>query len=146
MKALSVRQPWAWAFFAPIAHPKDVENRDWFIDFHGRLAIHAAKGCTRDEYEDALDWMRHVAPEAARACPAYDSLVRGAVIGTVVANGGTRRSSSRWFVGPCGLLVSNPQELAVPVPVRGALGFWEWDPQAARAAPDSRQGELCLEA
>ena len=39
MKALSVRQPWAWA----IAHGhKDVENRSWPTQWHGRLAIHAS--------------------------------------------------------------------------------------------------------
>ena len=31
MKALSVKQPWAWAIF----HGKDVENRDWPTNVRG---------------------------------------------------------------------------------------------------------------
>ena len=55
--ALSVRQPWAWAI---IHAGKDVENRSWQAVNHGlrrrgRIAIHAAKGLTRDEYDDARE-------------------------------------------------------------------------------------------
>ncbi|MQA14935.1 MAG: ASCH domain-containing protein [Pseudonocardiaceae bacterium] len=40
MRALSIRQPWAWA----ILHAgKDVENRSWPIRHRERLVIHAAK-------------------------------------------------------------------------------------------------------
>lgn len=39
MKALSVRQPWAWL----IAHGvKTVENRTWATNFRGRFYIHAS--------------------------------------------------------------------------------------------------------
>jgi len=51
MKALTIRQPWAWAIFHA---GKDIENRDWPTRLRGRIAIHAAKGMTRDEYESAL--------------------------------------------------------------------------------------------
>ncbi len=50
MKALSIRQPWAWL----ILHGgKDIENRDWATRFRGRVLIHASKGMTRDEWGDA---------------------------------------------------------------------------------------------
>lgn len=40
MKALTVRQPWAWAIF----HGKDVENRSkWKYRFTGILTIHAGQ-------------------------------------------------------------------------------------------------------
>jgi len=59
MIALSVRQPWAWAI---IHAGKDIENRSWQAVNHGlrqrgRIAIHAAKGMTRDEYEDAANFI-----------------------------------------------------------------------------------------
>lgn len=52
--ALSVRQPWTHAI---IHFSKDIENRSWQainrgLRFRGRIAIHAAKGMTREEYED----------------------------------------------------------------------------------------------
>lgn len=54
MKALSLRQPWAWA----VLHAgKRVENRRWSTRFRGEILIHAAKGCTAKEYEGAVRWM-----------------------------------------------------------------------------------------
>jgi hypothetical protein len=40
MKALSVRQPWAWAIIYAL---KNVENRGWPIHYRGDILIHAAK-------------------------------------------------------------------------------------------------------
>ena len=39
LKALSLKQPWAWAIF----HGKDVENRTWSTPYSGKLLIHASK-------------------------------------------------------------------------------------------------------
>lgn len=49
--ALSIRQPWAWLI---IHGGKDIENRTWPTRFRGRVAVHAGKGMTRDEYEAAM--------------------------------------------------------------------------------------------
>ena len=40
MKALSIRQPWAYAIFHL---SKDVENRSWPTRYRGRKAVHVAK-------------------------------------------------------------------------------------------------------
>jgi hypothetical protein len=40
MKALSIRQPWAWLI---ITGHKDVENRSWTTTYRGPLLIHAAR-------------------------------------------------------------------------------------------------------
>jgi ASCH domain len=37
MKALSVRQPWAWAIISAL---KDIENRGWPIHYRGDILIH----------------------------------------------------------------------------------------------------------
>jgi hypothetical protein len=50
MKAISVRQPWAWAI---IYSTKDIENRGWPINYRGDILINAAKMCTKKEYESA---------------------------------------------------------------------------------------------
>ena len=50
MKALSIRQPWAWLI---IKGHKDIENRSWPTAFRGRVLVHAAKGMTTSEYVDA---------------------------------------------------------------------------------------------
>lgn len=55
MKALSIRQPWAWAI---LNAGKRVENRSWqACHYRGPLLIHAAKGCGVEEYADAAMWM-----------------------------------------------------------------------------------------
>mgnify|MGYP001114609934 CR=1 FL=1 len=61
MKALSIRQPWAWL----IVHAgKNIENRSWRSHYHGRFLVHAAKGMTRQEYDEAKAW--------AHACGAIE--------------------------------------------------------------------------
>ncbi len=54
MKALSLRQPWAWA----VVHGgKTIESRRWTTRFRGPFLIHAAKGMTRTEYLEATDFI-----------------------------------------------------------------------------------------
>ncbi|WP_206002040.1 ASCH domain-containing protein [Paraburkholderia aromaticivorans] len=50
MKALSIRQPWAWLI---VKGHKDIENRTWSTRFRGRVLIHAGArlwclGTTKD--------------------------------------------------------------------------------------------------
>jgi hypothetical protein len=40
LRALSIRQPWAWAVAAGL---KRIENRSWRVSYRGPLAIHAAR-------------------------------------------------------------------------------------------------------
>jgi hypothetical protein len=92
MKALSIRQPWAWA----ILHAgKDVENRGIVamrhMNFTGldRIAIHAAKGMTRAEY----DYARQFIESRGARCPEAADLLRGGVIGSVGVAGVNRRAA-----------------------------------------------------
>jgi len=124
LKTLSVRQPWAWAL---IHAGKDVENRSVGALRHmnlragHRLAIHASKGMTREEYEEGADFMRGLGV----VCPAARDLVRGAIIGSVEIVGVVKRSDSPWFFGPRAILVCDPHPCE-PIPCRGALGLFAW--------------------
>ena len=53
MKALSVRQPWAWAIIYAL---KNIENRGWPINYRGDVLIHAAKTCTKKEYQLSIEF------------------------------------------------------------------------------------------
>ncbi len=79
MKALSLRQPWAHA----VVHlGKHIENRRWPTRFRGEFFIHAAKGMTRHEYEDAVCFIHEAAGiVVANMVPAHDELDRGGIIG-----------------------------------------------------------------
>ena len=123
--ALSVRQPWAWAI---IHAGKDIENRSWSwqavnhgLRQRGRIAIHAAKGMTRDEYDEARDFI----DRQGRNCPDAHALHRGGIIGSVEVVDVVSDSDSPWFFGPRGLVLSDPTACAF-VPAGGQLGYFKW--------------------
>jgi len=130
--ALSVRQPWAWAICAGV---KDIENRSTFAvskaGFDPRpVAIHAAKGMTRDEYEDAFDFMARLGVN----CPLPKDLVRGAIIGAATITEIVKDHASPWFFGPRGLVLAN-QCAVQPIPAVGALGYFHWSRHGDLDAP-----------
>lgn len=131
--ALSVRQPWAWAI---IYAGKDIENRSWQAVNHGlrqrgRIAIHAAKGMTRDEYEDTVDFL----VSRGVGCPDAKDLMRGGIIGSVEVVDVVSESSSPWFFGPRGLVLRNPEPCTF-VPAVGQLGYFEWKEADASIVPE----------
>jgi hypothetical protein len=131
LPVLSIRQPWAWM----IVHGgKDIENRNWPTKFRGRFLIHAGKGCTRQEYEDAegFAWCNDVAP------PPLADLKRGGIVGVAEIVDCVSDSDSDWFVGEYGFVLRNAQPLDF-LPCAGALGFFRLpNTKLSGAAPESR--------
>jgi hypothetical protein len=129
--ALSVRQPWAWAI---IHAGKDIENRSSAAVGKGsmvagrRIAIHAAKGMTREEYFSAHGFMASIGV----TCPLPDKLLRGGIIGSVLVSDIVRASDSPWFIGPRGLVLAAPEACSF-IPAVGALGFFRWKPKECGA-------------
>jgi hypothetical protein len=129
MRAISLRQPWAWAIFH--AEPrKDVENRNWRTDYRGPLVIHAAKGMTREEYQAFWEFYGFVrlasgAADTLLNLPAPEGLVRGALVGVVELIDCVRSHHSPWFQGEYGFLLQNPRPLKEPIGMIGALGLWD---------------------
>lgn len=121
MKALSIRQPWAWLI---VNGYKDIENRSWkwMPRFTGELHIHASQGCTRAEYREAVEFAHSIDPSIP--VPPLDALERGGLVGKVVMEGAVEQSSSPWFVGRIGLVVSEPKAIDF-IPCKGQLGFFE---------------------
>ena len=117
--ALSIRQPWASLI---LKAGKDIENRCWPTKIRGRILIHAAKGCTRVEMEDALDFAEAACGTRYRGD--LKSIPRGGIIGSVEIVDCVTASASPWFVGKFGFVLRNPQPLPFR-PLRGQLGFFE---------------------
>lgn len=118
MLALSIRQPWA----ALIMNAgKDIENRVWSTRVRGRILVHAAKGCTRDEMEDALDFAHAATGDRYHAD--LKTIARGGFVGTVEIVDCVNASSSPWFVGPWGFVLRDPKPIPF-VPYKGQLGFF----------------------
>ena len=130
MKALTLTQPWASLVILGV---KRVETRSWRTSYEGPLAIHAAKGWTRDDVDFAFDL---AARDILPLLPSIE-LPRGAVLGTVVftgyrPTGGMRPSGIEHLLGDFTLgrfawCLTLPREFAEPIPARGALGLWEWE-------------------
>lgn len=149
MRALSIRQPWASLI---LKAGKDVENRCWPTKFRGRILIHAAKGMTRGEHEDAIDFAVHAINARPRAGAkmttlrepgfAFEDLPRGGIIGAVEIVDCMNRSESPWFMGEYGFILRDPQPLPF-LAWKGQLGFFDvpYDFDAARAATSGSEGE-----
>lgn len=119
MKALSIRQPWAWLI---VFGHKDIENRTWPTRMRGRIQVHASGGMTRQEYDDAVAFAAQADPPVL--LPPFDTLQRGGIIGQVTITDCVSQSKSPWFVGPFGFVLTDP----IQVPFKkcpGMLGFFE---------------------
>ena len=116
MKALSIRQPWAWC----ILHGKPVENRTWVATYRGPILIHAAKGMTRDEYEECADF----AARLGLTVPPAVELPRGGIVGRARLVACVATHPSAWFFGPYGFVLADVEPLPF-TPLKGALGFFE---------------------
>lgn len=126
MKALSIRQPWAWLIVNGV---KDVENRSWPLPgkFIGkRVLIHAGKHFDPEEIVDIFDSARaegmlrkggHVTPRDIQSqC--------GGIVGSCIFSGCVRDSSSPWAMpGEYHWLIESPAVQGFK-PMRGMLGFF----------------------
>jgi hypothetical protein len=122
MRALSIRQPWAWLI---VNGHKDIENRVWSTRYVGPLVIHAAKGMTNDEYDDVVDMLsddprlRHI------QLPDRKLIDRGGIVGIAHCNGSVDQCDSPWFFGPYGFVLSNQRAFHTMIPFKGQLGFFD---------------------
>jgi hypothetical protein len=149
LRALSIRQPWAWA----VLHAgKNVENRKAAPPSYllGQpFLLHASKGCGREEWGAAGDSILAVSGQCP---PLLEQLDRGGIVGVAWLTGWSREGGdwrmenghdpvreihrSPWFSGPVGYLLEHVQPLPF-TPCAGALGFWRVPPRVLeQLAPD----------
>ncbi len=111
MKALSIKQPWAWLI---VSGHKDIENRAWSTSYRGRVLIHAGKRYDGYRYDWDWDW-----PEIEKP----DIFAMGGIVGEAAIVDCVTRSPSPWFCGPYGFIIVNARPLPFRA-CRGALGFF----------------------
>ncbi|MDM8540249.1 ASCH domain-containing protein [Desulfococcaceae bacterium HSG9] len=116
MKALSVRQPWAWL----IVHGyKDIENRTWKTAFRGRFLVQAGLKFDYQGYADVLN-------QFEISLPPVSMFDLGGIVGVAAIVDCVNQSDSPWFSGPYGFILKNPQPLPFSA-LRGQLGFFNAD-------------------
>lgn len=147
MKALSIKQPWAWLI---VNGYKGIENRTWHLpeSMRGqRIYVHAGKKPDGENYNNTkrivadvmtmlpedvaasvweLVYERNSHPGHANTWWAH----YGAIVGEVdivdcVTNRPYASSDSPWFVGPYGFVLDNPVAYDKPIPYSGRLGFFD---------------------
>lgn len=119
MKALSIKQPWAWAI---IHAGKDVENRTWHTNIRGRILIHASKKFDKKGWR----WIcRNMGRLGLADLPHSDEfkLISGGIVGSVNLVDCVTEYNSPWLVGSYGFLLANPKPMEFR-PCKGRLGFF----------------------
>ena len=112
MKALSIRQPWAWL----IVHGgKNIENRTWKTKYRGPVLIHAGKKIDMAAYNQLAD--------KGVELPPIDDLLTGGIVGKCNIVDCVNHSTSTWFGGPFGFVLENPKPVIFS-PCRGQLYFF----------------------
>ncbi len=132
MKALSVRQPWAWLIVQGI---KNIENRTWATDLRGYILIHAGKA--RPDPDD-LDRAKAMLRRLGLKVTLPETLDLGAIVGSVEITGMMTDKDVRWYnrrrfpwyEGPVGWTLANPIAFDQPLPYKGKLGLFEVEIEA----------------
>ena len=127
MKCLSVSQPYADLI---INGKKTIELRTWNTKFRGEFLVHAPLKVKADVCE--------------KLCVDKTKLKTGVILGKVElydvkvynslrefkSDSKNHLASEDFFHHRYGFLLRNPQELKVPIPYRGSLGFFEAKPHS----------------
>jgi hypothetical protein len=144
VKALTVKNPWAWAIF----HGKGVENRKTRTNYRGPLAIHAGLTWSGRGESDPRIRAAHLHLASAdhprrinRSDHTGCCFVFGMVIGTVEVTDchlAVGECCGPWGIDPGGYhwVLTNPHQLVTPVPCRGRLGVFDL-PDPVATAVDS---------
>jgi hypothetical protein len=103
VKALSIRQPWAWLILNGF---KDVENRDWRTSYRGEFLIHTGQKAHQREFRHAA----HLAARLSIVLPAPAELPYGGIVGTAVLTACVTRHPSPWFTGRYGFVLTAVRE------------------------------------
>jgi hypothetical protein len=148
MRAITLTQPWATLV---AIGAKKFETRSWNTDYRGPLAIHAAL-----KFPMAARWLLASDPFRSEFIKAgyhigplknLSWLPLGAVVATCelvatfhtpfiteyglsekVATSSTEIAFGDYSPGRYAWLLVNVKKLPEPIPAKGALGLWEWNP------------------
>jgi len=118
MKALSIKQPWAYLIMEGI---KDIENRTWPTKLRGRFLIHASLGYDK-KAEAGLEMEGHTIPL---------NLPSGCILGSVEIVDCVQHHPSKWKQKDTyGYVLKEPRKLHTPWPYKGQLRFFDVNGEA----------------
>ncbi len=115
MKAISIRQPWAWLI---VNGYKDIENRSWRTKYRGQVLIHASQGVKKSEYERA----KELTDLLGITLPT--SFETGGIVGVATITDCVEQSESPWFFGEKGFVLTDARPIEF-IQMKGKLSFFE---------------------
>lgn len=131
MKALTLTQPWATLV---ATGKKQVETRSWRTAYRGPLAIHAAKGFPAEarrfaEHERTLERLPSPIPMGAVLCvvrlvdcqPVEEAIFDVSALERLYGDYEYGQGRWAWFL-------EKPEPFSEPIPAKGSLGLWNWEP------------------
>lgn len=152
LRALTVRQPWAWAI---ATQGKNIENRTWKTPYRGLVAIHAGKsGEDMDavlpvDQADRRFRAIYAKVKLSRAMtPEAVHLLCGRVVAVAELRGCHEEEYGGVRCGPWAIPgqwhwnLFDARPLSEPVPCKGALGLWRL-PDDVEKAVRAQLGEGC---
>ncbi len=148
MKALSIQQPFAWLI---VNGYKDIENRTWNTSYKGFVLIHAGKQVDGTFFAD--DGKTLWLPRAENVCgesiaaimpQTFEEYERGGIVGYATLAYTVTQSSSWWFIGPHGFVLTQRHPVDF-IPLRGQLGLFDV-PQEIEAQIDEIRDYRAIEA
>ncbi len=120
MKALTIRNAWAWAIFCQ-TKPKNIENRSWKTDYRGTLLIHA--GSQKTSLSESLAFAERIG-----ITPCDQDLHYGCIIGSVELVYVVKNHCSLWAESAYWHWVfESPRLFEQPLYCPGQLRLWNLD-------------------
>ena len=139
MKALSIRQPWAWEIVQGI---KVVEFRSWSTNYRGRFLVHASKTINKEKLAEERKWLAKydkdlpddfqlggfvgiatLADCVERTKPSLRRQVYDDLFGNRPPPGTEPRPDSEWFRASYGFILTDAQPIPFE-PYTGKLRFF----------------------
>ena len=134
MKAISVRQPWAWLIAQGY---RDVDNQSYPSSYRGWVLIHASASFDFEAFFDARIARRALKNQWATGpvfrrfgveiqLPPLHTLPLGGIVGKarIVACVTEAEAVSPWFTGPYGLVLTDSQPMEF-IPYLSTLRFFD---------------------
>lgn len=129
MKALSIRQPWAYSI---LKLGKDVENRSRRTNYRGEFLIHAARNVDWDDFRFLRFSPKSMTNDVFSKNDFWKSkaMTRGALVGKATLVDCVEDYDSPWAIeGQYQWVLENPITFDEPVYFKGRLGFFEVEGQ-----------------
>lgn len=125
MRAITVKQPWAWT---TAAGHRRIENRGWRPNVVGsRVAIHAGSMIVSDLPIVEASLQRHYGePVPVPTTFEHQAVVALATLAKVLESRAEAEAFGQgaWWTGPIAFLWDDIVQLPRPVACSGALNFW----------------------